>query len=114
MFKRFHGTVEITPPDPVGSFTEIVDSVIGHFTAQYGTGVTITIDVEARRVDGFDTKLVRVAARYARRDHHTQEPDEGGPLAGPGDRLVGEARVDVHCAGEPIAPLRRRPRRRGG
>lgn len=65
-FKRFHGTAEITPPDPVGSFTEIVDSVIGHFTAQYGTAVTITVDVEARRGEPFDAKLVRVVSENAK------------------------------------------------
>jgi hypothetical protein len=50
----------------VGSFTEIVDGVIQHFTAQYGTGVTITVEVEARRADGFDAKLVRVVSENAK------------------------------------------------
>ncbi len=63
--QRFHATVEVTDKDPIGSFTEIVENVIQHFTAKYGTTVTITVDVEARSPDGFDAKLVRVVKENA-------------------------------------------------
>jgi hypothetical protein len=57
--RRFHGTAAIDASDPIRSFTEVVESVIEHFSAQYGTQVSISIDVEARRGEGFDTKTVR-------------------------------------------------------
>jgi predicted AAA+ superfamily ATPase len=60
VFRRFHGTVEVEVPDPIGHFTEIVQNVIEHFSAQYGTDVNVTVDIEARRGDGFDGKTVRV------------------------------------------------------
>jgi predicted AAA+ superfamily ATPase len=66
VYRRFHGTIDIDPPDPVGAFTDIVENVIQHFTAQYGTGVTITIEVEARRSDGFDQKTIRTVRENAR------------------------------------------------
>jgi hypothetical protein len=33
--------------DPIGSFTDIFENVIQHFTAQYGTRVSLTLDIEA-------------------------------------------------------------------
>ena len=59
-FSRFHGTIDINANDPIGHFTELVQNVIEHFTAQYGTEVTLSVDIEARRRDGFDVKTVRV------------------------------------------------------
>jgi hypothetical protein len=64
-YKRFHGTVQVDPLDPISAFTEIVSNVIEQFTAVYGTQVTITIDVEARRKDKLDLKLVRVVKENA-------------------------------------------------
>jgi len=58
--KRFHGTAEIEPPDYIGGFTSIVENVIEHFASQYGTEVAVTVDIEARRADGFETKTVRI------------------------------------------------------
>lgn len=63
--KRFHATVDVAEGDPIGSFTDIVQNVIEHFTAQYGTTVTITVDVQARRHEGFDAKVVRVVKENA-------------------------------------------------
>lgn len=63
--RRFHGTIDIDVPDPIGHFSTIVQNVIEHFSAQYGTEVTVTIDVEARRAEGFDSKLVRVVRENA-------------------------------------------------
>ncbi len=65
IFRRFHGTTELDVPDPIGNFTEIVQNVIEHFSAQYGTEVCVTIDIEARRKDGFDTKTVRIVKENA-------------------------------------------------
>lgn len=66
VYRRFHGTIDIAPPDPVGAFTTLVENVIEHFTAQYGTGVNITIEVEARRPEGFDQKTIRTVRENAR------------------------------------------------
>ena len=64
--RRFHGTADIDPGDPIASFTEIVQNVIEHFTAQYGTQVTLSLDIEARRKDGgFDQKTIRIARENA-------------------------------------------------
>ncbi len=65
-FRRFHGTVDISPANPLGEFTEIVDSVIQHFTTKYGTGVSLSIDIEAKRDDGFDPKTVRTVKENAK------------------------------------------------
>ena len=65
VLRRFHATAEIAPKDPIGSFTELVQSVIEHFTSKYGTEVTIMIDVEAKHAEGFDTKLVRIVKENA-------------------------------------------------
>jgi len=62
---RFHGTAVVQQDDPIGSFTDIVENVIQHLIAKYGTTVTITVDVEARSPDGFDAKLVRVVKENA-------------------------------------------------
>lgn len=66
--RRFHGTANIDPRDPIASFTEIVQNVIEHFTAQYGTQVTLSLDIEARRPSeggGFDPKTIRIARENA-------------------------------------------------
>jgi predicted AAA+ superfamily ATPase len=60
VLRRFHGTIDVAVPDPIGHFSEIVQNVIEHFSAQYGTEVAVTIDIEARRGDGFDAKTVRI------------------------------------------------------
>jgi predicted AAA+ superfamily ATPase len=63
--RRFHGTTIIDSSDPIGNFNELVQNVIEHFTAQYGTEVVLTLDVEAKRADGFETKTVRVVRENA-------------------------------------------------
>jgi uncharacterized protein len=64
--KRFHGTVALTKVDPIGEFTKVVENVIAHFSEQYGTQVTVTIDIEARRPEGFDGKTIRVVMENAK------------------------------------------------
>lgn len=65
MARRYHGTKTIDDADMIGGFTEVVENVIEHFLAQYGTKVTVTIDIEAKRADGFDVKTVRVVRENA-------------------------------------------------
>jgi predicted AAA+ superfamily ATPase len=64
VYRRFHATVDIGA-DPIGSFTEIVENVIERLAAEYGTHVSITIDIEAERPSGFDDKTVRVVKENA-------------------------------------------------
>ncbi len=63
--RRFHATVTLDPQDPIGSFASVVDHVVEHFTSQYGTEVSLTLDVEARRGEGFETKTVRIVRENA-------------------------------------------------
>ena len=63
--RRFHGTIIVDHKDPISHFAEVVQNVIEQFTAQYGTEVVLTLDVEARRGDGFETKTVRVVRENA-------------------------------------------------
>ncbi len=65
IFRRFHGTIDIDVPDPIGHFTDVVQNVIEHFSAQYGTEVRVNVEIEARRKDGFDAKTVRVVRENA-------------------------------------------------
>ena len=58
--RRFHGTVTLDRADPIGSFASVVENVLEHFTVQFDTEVRITLDIEARRPEGFEAKVVRV------------------------------------------------------
>jgi hypothetical protein len=69
MARRFHGTKTIEDNDMIGSFTAVVENVIEHFLAQYGTKVTVTIDIEAKRAEGFDLKTVRIVRENAKTMH---------------------------------------------
>lgn len=62
---RFHGTAEVDANDPNASFASIVENVIQHFTAKYGTNVRITVDVEAKSSAGFETGTVRTVKENA-------------------------------------------------
>jgi len=58
--RRFHGSIDIDATDAIGSFTDVVQNVIEHLAAIYGTEVSISVDIQARRTAGFDAKTVRV------------------------------------------------------
>jgi len=51
--------------DPISGFTQLVEEVLQHFSAQYGTTVTLSVDIEAKRKDGFDLKTVRIVRENA-------------------------------------------------
>jgi len=63
--RRFHGTVTLDASDPISGFTQLVEEVLQHFSAQYGTTVTLSVDIEAKRKDGFDLKTVRIVRENA-------------------------------------------------
>lgn len=64
--KRFHATVALDGSNPLGSFTQVFESVLEHFTAQFGTTFSISVDFEAKRSEGFDVKLVRTVRENAK------------------------------------------------
>jgi predicted AAA+ superfamily ATPase len=64
-YRRFHATVDVESTDPIGSFTNIFESVIQHFTSQYGTRVTLTLDIAADLPIGFDDRTIRVVKENA-------------------------------------------------
>lgn len=59
---RFYGSVEIPAQKVTSSVQKIVDEVVQHLTAKYGTNVKITLEVEAENTGGFDESLVRTVS----------------------------------------------------
>jgi hypothetical protein len=62
---RFYGAVEIPPQKVASSVQKIVDEVIQHLSAKYGTKVKITLDIEAENTNGFDDSTVRTVSENA-------------------------------------------------
>lgn len=62
---RFHGSADIHPSDPIAGFVQLVENVIEPFMAQHGTGLKITIDIEARHPEGFGATLRRDVSETA-------------------------------------------------
>lgn len=59
---RFYGSVEIPAQKVTSSVQKIVDEVVQHLAAKYGTKVKITFEVEAENAGGFDESLVRTVS----------------------------------------------------
>ena len=51
--KLFRGTVRLDTDRPVKHFGDISKEVLDHFASQVGTEVEVTIEVVARKPDGF-------------------------------------------------------------
>ncbi|MBL0196370.1 MAG: ATP-binding protein [Myxococcales bacterium] len=64
--RRFHGTVTLDPNDPISGFAQLVEEVLQHFSGQYGTKVTLSVDLEATRKEGFDLKTMRIVKENAK------------------------------------------------
>jgi hypothetical protein len=62
---RFYGAVEIPPQKVASSVQKIVDEVIQHLSAKYGTKVKITLDIEAENTTGFDDSIIRTVSENA-------------------------------------------------
>lgn len=56
---HFYGTVDLDAVKAKMDFATIMDEVIQQFTAQVGVDVTISVEIEARKKDGFDESLQR-------------------------------------------------------
>lgn len=57
--KHFFGTVQMDADSATLGFSKIAEEVEQHTAALAGTRVTIEIDIEATRADGFETSLRR-------------------------------------------------------
>ena len=51
---RFYGTLELDPVSASMDFAKVMTEVVQHFTAKYGSKVTIAVEVSATDPDGFD------------------------------------------------------------
>jgi predicted AAA+ superfamily ATPase len=56
---HFYGTVDLDAVKAKMDFATIMDEVVQQFTAQLGVDVTISVEIEARKKDGFDESLQR-------------------------------------------------------
>ena len=56
---HFYGTTSLDPVKAKMDFATIMDEVVQQFTAQLGIEVTITVEIEAKKKDGFDESLQR-------------------------------------------------------
>ena len=54
---RFYGAIELDPVLAKSKFSDVVDEVIQHFSARYGTSVQIRVEIQASDARGFDGKL---------------------------------------------------------
>ncbi|MBF0141790.1 MAG: ATP-binding protein [Magnetococcales bacterium] len=56
---RFYGTVTLDPIKAKIDFATIVDEVIAQFTSRVGVDITISVEIEASKKDGFDETVQR-------------------------------------------------------
>lgn len=56
---RFYGTLKLDAVKAKMDFATIMDEVVQQFTARLGVDVTITVEIEAHKADGFDESLQR-------------------------------------------------------
>lgn len=59
---RYYGSVEIPSQKVTSSVQKIVDEVIQHLSAQYGTKVKITLDIQAENSSGFAEASIRTVS----------------------------------------------------
>ena len=56
---RFYGTLELDPVSASMDFAKVMNEVVQHFTAKYGSQVTISVEVNASHPEGFDEHVQR-------------------------------------------------------
>lgn len=56
---RFYGSVEVSPQKVSSSVQKVVDEVIQHLSAKYGSKLKISLEIEAENDNGFDENTVR-------------------------------------------------------
>ena len=57
--KQFYGTISLDPVKAKMDFATIMDEVVQQFTAKLGVDVTISVEIEAKSIEGFDEGLQR-------------------------------------------------------
>jgi hypothetical protein len=62
----FRGRVRLDDSRPVKHFGDINKEVLDHFASQVGTDLEVTIEVVARKPDGFADNLIRTVTENAR------------------------------------------------
>lgn len=63
---RYHGTVSLDPQRVNREMAMIVDEIIEHLTSQKGTQVEITLEISAKRENGFDDATIRTINENSR------------------------------------------------
>lgn len=61
----FHGVKVIDADRPMKDFSAVTDEVLQHLISLLGTDVTITLEVNATKTDGFDDRVVRTVTENA-------------------------------------------------
>lgn len=73
--KRFWANLELDPERYQRSFATLANEIVTNLTAQYGTAIRITVDIEATNPEGFPDDVVRTVSENANtlkipRDQH--------------------------------------------
>jgi hypothetical protein len=56
---RFYATVELDPVSASMQFAQVMNEVVQHFTAKYGSKVSISVEVNASHSEGYDEHTQR-------------------------------------------------------
>jgi predicted AAA+ superfamily ATPase len=62
---RFYGSIDLNQQKVASSVQKVVDEVVQHLVAKYGTNIRITLDIEADNAEGFDESVVRTVSENA-------------------------------------------------
>ncbi len=65
-FTRYHGSVQLNPRRASGDFGTIVDEVLQHLTSLMGSDVEVTVEISARRREGYDADTRRTVTENSR------------------------------------------------
>jgi len=66
LLSRYYGRVEIDPQRVHKDMGLIVEEVIQRLTSQLGCEVEITLEIQARKSDGFEESMVRTVSENSR------------------------------------------------
>ncbi len=66
MSQRYCGRVELDPQRVNREMGSIVEEVIERLTSQLGCEVEITVEIQARKADGFDENTIRTVSENSR------------------------------------------------
>ncbi|MBL7202067.1 MAG: hypothetical protein ISS56_18155 [Anaerolineae bacterium] len=78
MLSRYYGRVQLDPQRVNKDMALIVEEVVERLTAQLGCEVEVTVEINARRPEGFDESTVRTISENSRTlkfEHYGFEED---------------------------------------